>query len=153
MNHLKQNDTEDPWTKHDPWQKYQGPSNLHGGNAQSKPHQVISDVQLAQVEAKLESRFEAKFKAAMTSRDEDADMEEANPVVAQRFAALEEQVQLINARQSQQDSKLNNLESGMCGIQQQMELQNKQFASTVQAQMALQMEKIETLLNKRTRTE
>lgn len=73
-------------------------------------------------------------------------MESSSQEVVQKISQLEQQLQQVVHHQQQVDSRLN-------GMQTQMDQQASQFASAVENQMTAQMERIESLLAKRSRME
>ncbi len=123
----------------DPWAA--AASKLPSSVAKS---QEITPAQIAAVEAKIESNILSKMPSIV-----DAPMDSNEP----RIAALEAQFRELKQSQLQCVDQQKQVSAKMDHLQQQVETQATTFQSCLEQQMADQMKRIESLLNKRKATE
>ena len=132
--------SQDPWLQQDPWQKtYKPPAPVTHLPASSTG---VSNAQLAAMEASLEKKLLTSLQAKMT--DGDALMEST---------PLEERVQQLDMQLGQVQASQTGLESKVGQIQTQIEHQGVIFGQALDHKLQEQMDKIESLLTKRSRLE
>jgi hypothetical protein len=143
---------EDPWTQHDPWQKFQ-PST--GG----------ASVPIAQTDSmqQMESRIQAAVLAKLpNAASQSVPMEQDD--VPDRICALECQVQQLMQKQTQMDGQfveftnqqslqVSNLQSQLQTQTQQLHGQIESQNQSIQAMFENQLSHIRGLLSKRPRDE
>ena len=142
IDQFKQSLGEDPWQKNDPWSGYKPVVANPKEITRAVPSNGMSSAQIAAVEANIEKRLIA----TLSTKSEDVTMEGSMQEVVQKVTQLENQLQQVVHHQQQVDNRLN-------GMQSQMDQQAVQFASAVETQMTAQMDRIESLLAKRSRME
>ena len=142
IDQFKHTKVDDSWPKGDPWGKYTPTTAQHVEAPRAQSSAGISNAQIAAVEANVEKRV----MASLATRAEDVSMEANMHEVVQKVTQLEHQLSQVVHHQQQVDSRLN-------GMQTQMDQQASQFATAVATQMTAQMERIESLLAKRSRME
>lgn len=132
--------SQDPWLQNDPWQRPPAavPTSSHMPVTQSS----LSTPQLAALEASLERKIMNSLQAKMP--DGDASMEPS---------ALEDRVQHLEKQLSQVQVSQTGLENRVGQIQTQIEHQGIMFGQALDHKLAEQMDKIESLLTKRSRLE
>ena len=133
-NPSKQDPQEDPWRHYDPWQK---------SSKEASVGQVLS------LQSQLEASIDKKIADIGQSRMEDDSSE--------RITHLEQQMQQISASvpsfQQQQVQHTQNLYGQVQTLDKRLTDQNQSINNMLDAKLEDQMQKIEVLLTKRSRTE
>ena len=132
--------TQDPWLQHDPWQKPTAAAPVSSPLPIAQPS--LSNAQLATLEANLEKKIMTSLQAKMP--DGDATMEPSQ--IDHRVSHLEHQLSQVQASQQGLEAKVGQLHT-------QIEHQGKVFGHALDQKLAEQMDKIESLLTKRSRHE
>eukprot|EP00435_Cladocopium_sp_Y103_P039430 s1625_g10.t1 len=137
LDHLGQ---QDPWLQQDPWQPQQNvkPTSSHMPAAQPS----ITTAQLASMEANLERKLLTTLNAK--TPEVDATMEPS--ALEERVSQLEHQLSQVQASQQGMEHKVGH-------IQTQLEKQSQVFGQVIDHKLQEQMERIESLLIKRSRHE
>eukprot|EP00435_Cladocopium_sp_Y103_P062120 s1518_g23.t1 len=134
---------QDPWLQHDPWQKpaIALPTSSHMP-AQSSG---LSTTQIASIEANLERKIltQLQSKTAKTA-DTDATMEPSN--LESRVTHLEHQLSQVHGSQTGLETQFGHLKT-------QLDQQSMMYGQVIENKLAEQMDKIESLLIKRSRHE
>ena len=132
--------TQDPWLQRDPWQQQSAPSMAPSHMPVNQPN--LSNQQLASLEATLEKKLLSTLQPKLG--DGDASMDPSP--MEHRVAQLEHQLNQVQSSQ-------HGLENRVGQMQHQIEHQGVLFGQALDMKLADQMDKIESLLNKRSRLE